>query len=144
MTAMGNAWDGEATAENLARVREFVDGACRAAGADPQVCFDLKLAVDEACTNIIVHGYAGGPPGKMRVSFESDGERLRVVIADWGRAFDPAAIAPPDLGGGPEERASGGLGWHLIRSVVDEISYEADAAQGNRLILVKQAHGSGD
>lgn len=139
---MGKTWEGGARAENLGKVRAFVEDACREAGADPQACFDLKLAVDEACTNIVEHGYAGMPPGDMRVSIASDGERLTVVITDRGRSFDPARIAPPDLKADCDRRASGGLGWHLIRSTVDEFQYATDAGQGNRLTLVKQARGS--
>lgn len=124
--------------ENLSRVRAFVEAACLEAGAEPRTCFDLKLAVDEACANIVEHGYPRESPGTMRVAVSFDGERLTVAITDRGRSFDPSAIAPPDLTAGLEERASGGLGWHLIRSMVDEVAYRADAAGGNCLTLVKR------
>ena len=136
-------WSGLARAENLARVRDFVEEACRGAGADVSTCFDLKLAVDEACTNIIEHGYAGKTPGEMRVSFAADADRLTVVISDRGRSFDPESIAEPDLEAGCESRAPGGLGWHLIRSAVDDYRYESDADGGNRLTLVKRLARSG-
>lgn len=119
-------------------MREFVAEACRSAGAEPMACSDLKLAVDEACTNIVLHGYAGMAPGDMRVSVASDGDRLTVVISDRGRSFDPEEIAPPDLGAGAEAREPGGLGWHLIRSTVDEYRYEPGLDEGNRLTLFKR------
>ena len=136
-------WSGIARAESLAAVREFVEQACRLAGADAGTCFDLKLAVDEACTNIVEHGYAGRPPGEMHVSFAAEDDRLTVVISDRGRSFDPEAIAAPDLEAACESRAPGGLGWHLIRSAVDDYRYETDAAGGNRLTLVKRLARSG-
>ena len=107
-------------------------------GLDPQACFDLKLAVDEACTNIVVHGYAGRSGGRMAVAFECDGDRTTVIIRDGGHAFDPESLAPPNLEAGVDEREPGGLGWHLIRASVDEFRYESDSA-GNRLTLVKSA-----
>ena len=141
--AMPEIWEGAADARNLEPVRAFVGDFCWRAEADPQTCFDLKLAVDEACTNIIAHGYVGMPRGDMRVSIASDGDRITVVISDHGRSFDPERIAPPDLRTGWEEREPGGLGWHLIRSTVDEFHYEPGTEEGNRLTLVKRARRSG-
>lgn len=110
---------------------------CRAAGGDARSCGDLKLAVDEACTNVIEHGYAGSA-GTIRLSTARDGGTLTVVVEDRGRPFDPSGIAAPDLSAGWEDRRIGGLGWHLIRSCVDEIRYEPAASGGNRLTLVKK------
>ncbi len=140
---MPETWEGAAEARNLAQVRAFVEDFCRRVGADPRASFDLKLAVDEACTNIVEHGYVGMPQGDMRVSIAFDGERLTVVISDHGRSFDPERIAPPDARMDCEEREPGGLGWHLIRSTVDGFRYESGAGEGNLLTLVKRARGSG-
>jgi serine/threonine-protein kinase RsbW len=128
----------EARLENLASLRGFVEEACRRAGGDPTACFDLKLAVDEACTNIIVHGYAGREPGSIGLAFEGNAERLMVTITDRGRPFSPAQAPSPDLEADWQSRAQGGLGWHLIRRVVDEIDYASGAGGENRLTLVKR------
>ena len=93
--------------------------------------------MDEACTNVIEHGYAGRP-GTIRLSTAENGGTLTVVVEDQGRPFDPGAIAAPDLSAPWEDRRVGGLGWHLIRSCVDEIRYEPAAGGGNRLTLVKK------
>ncbi len=129
----------EARVESLAAVRAFVEEACRRAGAAASACFDLKLAVDEACTNIIEHGYAGRPAGSIALACEADGDGLRVTIVDSGRPFSPSELAPADVTSGWEERRVGGLGWHLIRHSVDEIDYGPDPAGGNRLTLVKRS-----
>jgi len=134
---------GEARLENLGSVREFVAGACRQAGADSSFCFDLKSAVDEACTNIILHGYREREPGSLDVCFEEDAERMVVTITDRGRSFAPGEIPAPDLSSPWRERAAGGLGWHLIRKMVDEVEYQADGEKGNRLILVKRRNSGG-
>jgi serine/threonine-protein kinase RsbW len=128
----------EARLENLEAIREFVTEACRRAGAGDRICFDLKLAVDEACTNIIEHGYVGRLPGAIAIRIEATRARVAVTIVDHGAAFAPSELPEPDLTSDWDSRAAGGLGWHLIRSVVDDVDYRPDAAIGNRLILIKR------
>ncbi|HEY6049773.1 MAG TPA: ATP-binding protein [Thermoanaerobaculia bacterium] len=142
-SSLTREWEVEATLENLPRLRAFVDEECRAAGGDARSCGDLKLAVDEACTNVIEHGYAG-KPGTIRLSAAESGGRLTVVVEDRGRAFDPRGVAAPDLSDDWENRRIGGLGWHLIRSCVDEIRYEPGEDGGNRLTLIKTIHPEED
>lgn len=124
--------------ESTPRIRRFVEHGCALAGAKDDECFGLKLAVDEACTNIIEHGYGPGAAGEIEVEFEADGDAIRVAITDTGRPFDPAGYPSPDLGAGAE-RPIGGLGIHLMRSSVDEVRYRPGPA-GNRLELVKRLH----
>ena len=127
----------EAHPENLQGIRDFIEEACRRAGVERSAAFDLKLAVDEACSNIVEHGYAGRAPGPIRVTFDADGDRVVVAIADRGRAFDPKDAAAPDLDSDWQHRRIGGLGWHLIRQSVDAMDYETNQESGNRLTLVK-------
>jgi anti-sigma regulatory factor (Ser/Thr protein kinase) len=131
----------EARLDKLADIRRFIETACRTAGLDDSSCFDLKLAVDEACTNIVEHGY-GGRGGSIDLSCAADGDGLRVTILDRGRAFDPADLPAADVTSPCEDRPIGGLGWHLIRSSVDEIDYGRDPSGGNRLTLVKRSRPS--
>jgi len=127
----------EARAENLPAFRGFIEEACREAGIPATDGFELKLAVDEACTNILEHGYGASAPGPIRVSFDSDGERAVVVITDRARPFAPQDAPPPDLASAWSERKVGGLGWHLVRQAVDEIGYQPRSGGGNRLTLIK-------
>src|SRR5262245_9118814 len=129
----------DARVESLAAVRAFVERACRLTGLDSGSCFDLKLAVDEACANIIDHGYKGRAGGSIRIGCASDENSVRVTIVDWGRAFAPAELPAADVTSDWKERPIGGLGWHLIQQSVDEIDYEPDPAGGNRLTLVKRS-----
>ena len=129
----------EARVESLAAVRTLVEEACRRAGVVATSCFDLKLAVDEACSNIIDHGYAGRPGGSIRIFSESGEGAVRVTIVDYGRAFAPSDLPAADVSSEWSERRLGGLGWHFIRNSVDEIDYEPDPARGNRLTLVKRS-----
>jgi serine/threonine-protein kinase RsbW len=129
----------DARLESLSEIRAFIEDACGKAGADARTCFDLKLAVDEACTNIIEHGYAGKPGAPIGLVFESGAEEIRVTILDRGRPFDPVALAPPDLASDWKTRPAGGLGWHLIRASVDDVDYGPGPDGGNRLILAKRS-----
>ncbi len=128
----------DARAENLQAFRDFIEDACRRAGVEPSAAFDLKLAVDEACNNIIEHGYAGNEPGPIAVSFDTRGEEIVVAITDRGRPFDPKAVRAPDLDARWKDRRVGGLGWYFIGRSVDRVGYEPDSRSGNRLTLVKK------
>lgn len=92
---------------------------------------------------MIEHGYAGRQ-GTIRLSAAESGGRLTVIVEDRGLAFDPRGVGAPDLSADWESRRIGGLGWHLIRSCVDEIRYEPGANGGNRLTLIKTIHPNGD
>jgi serine/threonine-protein kinase RsbW len=122
--------------ESLQAIRDFIEEACRRAGVESDAAHGLKVAVDEACNNVIAHGYSGQEPGPIGVSFESDGQRVLVAITDRGRPFDPRDAPAPDLHSDWQARRVGGLGWHLIRQLVDEVRYERDEENRNRLTLV--------
>jgi serine/threonine-protein kinase RsbW len=128
----------DARGENLQAFRDFIENACRRTGIEPSGAFDLKLAVDEACSNIIEHGYAGNEPGPIGVSFDARGEQVVVEITDRGRPFDPKAVRAPDLDTRWQDRRVGGLGWYLMSRSVDRIGYDSDPKRGNRLTLVKK------
>jgi len=128
----------DARGENLQAFRDFIENACRRAGIEQSAAFDLKLAVDEACSNIIEHGYAGNESGPIGVSFDAQGEQVVVAIVDRGRPFDPKTVRPPDLDSRWQDRRVGGLGWYLMSRSVDRISYDSDPKRGNRLTLVKK------
>ena len=115
----------------------FVERACAGAGLPDDVAFAVRLAAEEACTNVIRHGYVGGTPGPVAVAIERDATRVVVTIEDRGTPFDPADAPPPPLDAPADERPLGGLGWHLIRQVMDEVHHAHDARAGNRLTLVK-------
>jgi anti-sigma regulatory factor (Ser/Thr protein kinase) len=128
----------EARLENLPALLHFISGACESAGASAGDQFAVKLAVEEACVNVITHGYAGREPGPISLTFRSDSERFVVTVADAAAPFEPEALPEPDLTSGWKERKIGGLGWWLIRKMVDGVEYESSPGGGNRLTLVKR------
>lgn len=124
---------------NLSELTDFVIAACMRARAPHETEFAVRLAVEEVCTNIINHGYAGRQDaGPISLRIINDGERLTITIADRAPLFRPDDAAAPDTDAGWEERAIGGLGWHLVRSSVDEVRHEPAVGGGNVVTLVKR------
>ena len=95
----------------------------------------MALALDELVTNAIVHGYGGG--GTVVVRLWVSGEWLEAEVIDEGPAFDPFSAPPPDLDAPLEEREIGGLGVHLVRTLLDRVGYLRDGST-NRVQLAKR------
>jgi serine/threonine-protein kinase RsbW len=127
----------------LAVIRDFVAKASRSLDADERAIRDLQLAVDEVCSNSIRHGY-GGQEGQIEVSVERIGHSIRVVVRDWGMAFDPEQIPVPDLCLPLEERSLGGLGLFLVQQVMDEVRFEFNDSQGNSVTMFRRLDREGE
>jgi anti-sigma regulatory factor (Ser/Thr protein kinase) len=82
-----------ARAENVAVVRHALGGLGEALALHPQTLSDVKLAVTEACTNVVVHAYGGGD-GPMEVAASVDGDALRVTVRDEGMGIVPRPDSP--------------------------------------------------
>lgn len=126
--------------DSLLSIRSFIEDACSQAGLDEEASYDIKLAVDEACMNIVEHGYTGVDPGSIVVSLQYGAQKLVVRITDFGHPFEPSEPPEPD----PEHMLSGepgGIGLYFIYRSVDSVSYEATES-GNTLTLVKSLGSS--
>lgn len=126
--------------EQLAKIRDFVATACCDLGLAQDAIYDLQLAVDEACANVIKHAY-GGRGGKIKVTVKAVGDAVQVIIRDWGSAFDPQAVAIPDVTAPLEDRPLGGLGLFLMRRMMDRVHFQFDQEQGNTLTMTKRCQG---
>jgi anti-sigma regulatory factor (Ser/Thr protein kinase) len=131
-----------AKCENLDSMREFVCQAAQDAGMDNQECYAVKLAVDEACSNIIEHAYTGKEGEEIEITCDAADDRLTVIVHDHGRPFDPALIPYPDLTAELKDRPVGGLGIYLMRELMDEVHFEKLGEAGNVLTLVKRRKGA--
>lgn len=97
----------------------------------------VNVAVDELLANALSHGRTGRDPCSVTVEVELDNERLIVTLTDDGPPFDPFKQAAPDTTLSVDERQIGGLGVHLVRELMDEVSYQRRDGH-NVVILVKQ------
>ena len=120
---------------SLKKLRAFVKEGAQAAGLDRKATYAVQLAVDEASSNIIEHGY-GGQSGHITCEWRITEWGLEIVILDNGLPFDPTQAPPPDLSSELESRQAGGLGIYLMRQMVDEVNY-VQTPTGNRLTLRK-------
>lgn len=122
--------------ESLGKFRDFISTCCVDHDIPSDTVFDLKLAVDEACTNIITHGYKGMDPGSIILSFRIQPGRILVQITDFGHVFEPQAAPKPDVEAALEDRELGGLGLFLIYQTMDNINYQS-SEEGNTLTFTK-------
>lgn len=124
--------------ESLADFRGFVKSVCAEYDSiDDQTCYDLQLAVDEACTNIIQHGYAGMNPGTIILTLEVEARQVYVTITDFGHPFEPSEPLAPDAGAALNDEATSGFGLFFIYQTMDAVDYECSPV-GNKLKFIKQ------
>jgi anti-sigma regulatory factor (Ser/Thr protein kinase) len=123
--------------ESLAPLLAFVDRACADAGLAGEDAFAVRLAVEEVCTNIITHGYGGGAAEPVSLAASRRPDALVVTVEDRAPLFDPADAPEPDLAADWSARPIGGVGWHLVRELMDEVHHEPAGEGGNRVTLVK-------
>jgi anti-sigma regulatory factor (Ser/Thr protein kinase) len=123
--------------DNLKRVRSFVESTGEALGIAPAVLGDLCLVVDEAVTNIIIHGYDGAD-GFVNVLMNCDNDAVIITIRDSAKPFNAELVATPDLDASLAERKLGGLGVFLIRKMTDEAEFRSLPGGGNELRMVKR------
>lgn len=84
----------------------------------------LQVVLDELLANVVSYGLAGRADGEATVEVACVAERVEVTVSDNGPAFDPLARAAPDTTLSVEARPIGGLGIHLVRQMVDEVTYQ--------------------
>ncbi len=125
--------------QSLSEIRAFVAEAAEDAGLAPASVYEVQLAVDEACSNIIDHAYGGEGRGDIECTCHITNQGLTINLRDHGEPFDPESVAEPDLHAKLEERTTGGLGLYFIRKLMDEVIFEfQEADSANLLTLVKQ------
>ena len=127
-----------ASLQNLPLLQRLSDQACKRAQAGEDDAYAVRLAVEEVFSNIVHHGYPPGQAGPVTVTFSIEPPGMRITILDEAPPFDPGRAAAPLLGAGAEAREIGGLGWHLVFRLMDEVRHEVLGQRGNRLVLVKR------
>lgn len=123
-----------ARAEYVALARLALSGLADIVALPEEVLADLKLALTEAVSNSVRHGYADGS-GFVSVAYELSGDTLAIEVVDDGEGFDPDR--PPALEG--DELTEGGLGIAIIRTIADEFElHSRPGVRGSRLRFAKR------
>lgn len=122
--------------QEIPRLTDFVDEVCEAMNFDMNTTMKLNLAIEEAVVNVIDYAYPEGTKGDVTIDVEVDDEWLTFVISDSGIPFDPTLKDEVDITLPVEERRIGGLGIHLVRQIMDSISYER--TDGTNVLRLKK------
>ncbi len=127
----------EANLDELRRVAAAAEELGLQEDWSPALVHQIDLAIEEIGNNIVRHGLDGGP-GEIEITLTSDDDSITLEIADDGRPFNPLKDAPkPDLEAALEDRPIGGLGIHLVLTMMDEMHYRREKER-NHLTLVKR------
>lgn len=124
--------------QNLAMIRDFVSNVGLQAGLGEDDVAKLELAVDEACTNVIEHAHQGDSTKDVIVRAIFDETTLKIEVVDTGKGFDLASVPQDDVAHLVHDRKSGGLGLRMMRTLMDEVSYEIVPGERNRLRMIKR------
>jgi anti-sigma regulatory factor (Ser/Thr protein kinase) len=114
-------------------VRGTVGALTAAIGWDDAECRAIVLALDEAIANIIRHAYHGRSDGLIELECRESANGLEVSMSDSGEPADLSKICAREVGCD----LPGGLGTHIIRDVMDSVSYQRTES-GNRFLAAKR------
>ena len=113
--------------ENVAVIRHVLGAFAEALQLPADLVEDMRLAVTEACTNVVRHAYHDGEPGPIDVVIRPNGNHLELIVSDHGAGIGPS----PDLAGP-------GLGLPLIAALADHVEIEHGPSHGSSLAMTFQ------
>ena len=119
----------------IPEVSAWLEEVMLGSGFTEEAILDTQLAVEEAITNVIVHGYKE-PGGEVVITCYVSSDCVEVEIADTAPRFDPLSMPEPDLESSIDKRRIGGLGVFLIRQVMNGVSYRYENGK-NILVMTK-------
>ncbi|OBZ13564.1 MULTISPECIES: anti-sigma B factor RsbW [Bacillales] len=127
-----------ARAEYIDIVRLSLFGIASKAGFSYEEIEDMKVAVTEACTNVVLHAYSNEQPGVVDISFEIERDGISIRIKDEGESFkyEPAISKSVSLHNKElKEVTAGGLGLFMMHALMDKV--EVFTERGTEVILTK-------
>jgi anti-sigma regulatory factor (Ser/Thr protein kinase) len=119
--------------ENVSVIRHVLGAFAEALRLPDELVEDLRLAVTEACTNVVRHAYPPDLPGPVEISIVPSEEQLSVVVADHGRGI-----------GSSSDTTGPGLGLPLIAAIADEVELLPVPGGGSRVAMTFARHRPGD
>ena len=120
----------------LEDVRHFVEAHALEANLAEAAVEQLKIAVDEACTNVIEHAYNGEGEHQIDIAIIVKPDRLVVRIRDEGEAFNPDSYEEPNIFEFAKRHKKGGFGVHIMRRLMDQVEYRT-RGKFNECCMVK-------
>lgn len=124
----------EADPERLSDITDAVEELGERERWSPDFLFRMNLVLEEMTLNVMTHGREAGAR-ELEVIVACAGDTVTIEISDDGPLFDPLQDAPvPDTDAALDDRPVGGLGVHLVREMMDEVSYRYEDGR-NRLLI---------
>jgi len=123
---------------SLPQICEFIAETAERANFGNKAIYQMQLAVDEACTNIIEHGYGGEDKGDIDCSVILGQQDITIILRDRGKPFKMEKVPQPKLNVPLEELQPRGVGVFLMQQMMDEIRYERTFDSENVLTMVKR------
>lgn len=123
--------------QEIPQLAAFVDEFCESCGIDMSTTMSLNLALEEAVVNVMDYAYPAGSKGDVFIDAESKDDMLTFVIRDNGTPFDPTKTGEVDTTLSVEERPIGGLGIHLVRTIMDAVEYSY--TNGQNVLTLRKA-----
>ena len=134
-----------ATMENLSNLMRFVTDLLTKNGFPEQRALEIEIAAEEVLVNIIRYAYSEGSPGdvELRGRVVSEDEFM-LEFEDGGVPFDPTSLSPPDVNLSLSQREPGGLGFFLVRKMVNEVRYRRERNRNILTLLIRKSGGRYD
>ncbi|MEM1246143.1 MAG: ATP-binding protein [Acidobacteriota bacterium] len=165
-----------ATLAEVGRASTAVTEFCQQHGIPERDHSALQVVIDELLTNTVSYGFesegaVGGTEDvtaphptvdglaepadedtvemkvpRIHLDLELAGGALRITIVDNGREFDPFALQQPDTHAELDDRPIGGLGVHIVKELMDDLSYRRESGKNmvrlSRLIVLEDEEGA--
>lgn len=119
--------------DQLALLYDFLEQQAESCGIDMALLMQIKLAMDEAVTNVIQYAYPG-IEGDICIDMSCDNRQLKIIITDHGIQFNPLENQEPDITLSLEERPIGGLGIFLVKQLMTDVRY--DRSEGKNILTM--------
>jgi serine/threonine-protein kinase RsbW len=123
---------------SLEAISDFIAQAAQEAGFDSKGIYAIKLAVDEACSNIIEHSYGEKNEGNICCDYKIIHNGLEITIQDWGKPFNPDEVPDPNFNVVLEDLEPRGAGLYFMKNLMDEVMFDFESGDGNILVMIKR------
>ena len=129
-----------AASENLDIIRKFIAGIAENMGFSEEEIYQVELAVDEACANVIKHAYIdeNTKEKNIHVTVKTQNRQIEITIADKGVGFNPRSIKTPNMDEYLKKMKPGGLGLHLIKTLMDKVYFRINPGVRNEVRMIKE------
>ncbi len=123
--------------QQIPQLADFVETIAESTGIDQSMAMSLNLALEEAVSNVIMYAYPAGADGLVDIEAIIRQGQLDLIVSDSGDPFDPTKAPEADITLSAEERPIGGLGIHMVRTIMDTVNYERSEGK-NILTMTKK------